>query len=186
LRGVRERGAFYLRLDRVVWWYALIMLVLLALWTAPLTYVVSATDYFSLPRDARLPIQVPVGAAVALFILAFVLPRLSLVLPAAALGERLSAAEAWRASRGNTWRLLWASLLCSLPPYVLLSRPIDLFVRDETQVWSTVAETISSLVNVLIVAVGVTLLSLSYRHLVRREDVGGLSTQPGERGPAAA
>src|SRR5262249_56751961 len=48
-----------------------------------------------------------------------VLPRLSLVMPATALGERLSLRHAWRMTRGNTLRLGMATALCMLPAVTL-------------------------------------------------------------------
>ena len=57
------------------------------------------------------------GAAMAIGLL--VLPRLSLVTPAMALGERLSLRHAWRVTRGNTLRLGVATALCMLPAVTL-------------------------------------------------------------------
>lgn len=186
LREEATSGAFYLRLDGMVCRYALILLVLFVLVGAPVAFALPGV--LSAPHNPEMAAGVifVLGAVATLAIAGFVLPRLSLVLPAVALGEGLSAAAAWGVSRGNTWRLLWATLLCSLPLYALFLTPLELFVRDETQASAAVVGTIGSLINVLVVTVGVTLLSLSYRHFVRREDWGGLGQQPGARGPAAA
>ena len=48
-----------------------------------------------------------------------VLPRLSLVMPALALGQRLSLRHAWRITQGNTLRLGTATALCMLPAVTL-------------------------------------------------------------------
>ena len=114
----------YLRLDRVVWWYALVLLAFLVLTLGPFLVVGGqASALVDNPDDtqawvsvALVFIAIALGVAIALF----VLPRLSLVLPAIALGERLSLADAWRVTRGSTWRLAGATLLCSLPPLIPL------------------------------------------------------------------
>jgi hypothetical protein len=116
---LREEGvndAFYLRLDRAVWWYALVLFVFLALAVGP--FVSGAAPVLALPEnpDGLWVVLMYVAAGLAIALL--VLPRVWLVLPAIALGEPLSLAGAWRATRGNTWRLAWAGLLCSLPPLV--------------------------------------------------------------------
>lgn len=43
--------------------------------------------------------------------------RLSLLLPARATGDlSLTFTETWKRTRGNTWRLLWGIVACTLPP----------------------------------------------------------------------
>jgi len=193
LREEAVRGPFYLRLDSVVWRYALILLVFFVLVAAPFVAATYSGISAALldPKMSLSAAATPGAVATVIICLAatlaiagFLLPRLSLMLPAIALGESLSAAAAWRVSGGNTWRLLWATLLCSVPLYVLLFAPVAMYFRDETQASAALVGTIGSLISVLIVTVGVTLLSLSYRHFARQGDVGGSVPQPGE--PAAA
>ncbi|MET0192240.1 MAG: hypothetical protein ABW200_02590, partial [Hyphomicrobiaceae bacterium] len=101
----------------------------------------------------------------------FVLPRLSLVLPAGALGERLTLGEAWRATRGNTWRLACASMLCSLPPLIPFA-VLLWHVDGSALAVSIIGRTVYSLAYVLIVTIAVTLLSLAYRHFFGRRQGG--------------
>lgn len=171
LRQEGVQGAAYLRLDRVVWWYAAVLLFFLAVTVGP--FVFAATRGAALPDDPNallMPLlQVFGGIAAGLAIGAFVLPRLSLVLPAGALGERLALGDAWRATRGNTWRLAWASLLCSLPP---LMPPLVLlwYVDAGWTTLSVIGGTVYSLAYVLVVTIAVTLLSLAYRFFVEGRD----------------
>jgi hypothetical protein len=67
--------------------------------------------------DEVLAAPAATGATMAVGLL--VLPRLSLVMPALALGERLSLRHAWRITRGNTLRLGAATALCILPAVTL-------------------------------------------------------------------
>jgi hypothetical protein len=63
-----------------------------------------------------------VAALFSLFILVFAAPALSrlfLALPSAALGDRVGARRIWKATEGNGWRLLLASLLVVFPFLVL-------------------------------------------------------------------
>ncbi len=133
----------------------------------PCRFLGAGAPYCPGPRCGILVIALALGVTISLF----VLPRLSLILPAIALGERMSLAQAWRATRGNAWRLAMAGLLCSLPPIVpfaLLAWHLD----ESTRASSVLVQTINSLAYVLIVTVAVTLLSLAYRHFVRKQDVG--------------
>lgn len=51
------------------------------------------------------------AGALVLFLISL---RLSLVLPAAAIGDRMTFAEAWRVTRGQTWRLLAVVIILAL------------------------------------------------------------------------
>jgi hypothetical protein len=179
LRREDVRGPFYLRLDRVVWWYALAALGFYLLGVAPFVYGSSNAAALVEPPDSSsaswMPLLFVIGPMIAGAAIALVLmPRFSLVLPAIALGDRLSPAGSWRASRGNMWRLAWAGLLCTVPP-ILLVIPLTWYANDETRTSSVIVGTISSLTYALIVTIAVTLLSLAYRHFVEQRE-GGTGT----------
>ena len=176
LRQEHVQGAMYLRLDRVVWWYAAILLFFLVLTVGPLVFagtrLSTLPGYPDNPQAVLMPLlQAYASIAAFLGIGIFVLPRLSLVLPAGALGEQMTLGEAWRATRGNTWRLAWASLLCSLPPLIPFS-VLLWYVEAGGPAVSVVGGTVYSLAYVLIVTIAVTLLSLAYRHFVGRRQGG--------------
>ena len=57
------------------------------------------------PSDALLSIAVMLCVMAGLLVFGVVLARLSLVFPAAALGQPLQLRTAWQLTRGNTWRL---------------------------------------------------------------------------------
>jgi hypothetical protein len=185
---LREEGvhsAAYLRIDRIVWSYALVLFAFLALAFGPMWYASARTTALPDDLDDLWAVWMPLSAilmstAAALMIVMFFLPRLSLVLPAIALGERLSLADAWRVTRGNTWRLACAVVLCELSLLALLLPLISLYLYLyaylSTRTLSVIVATISALAYVLVVTIGVTLLSLAYRHFVWRHEIDSETT----------
>jgi len=195
LRGERVTQPAYLRLDGVVWRYVLYSFAFLLLERGTAICVLLAqnlaigADFF-----ARLLIEllaVPTAAAAAAMAIGLlVLPRLSLVMPAIAVGQRLSLREAWRITRGNTLRLGVATALCMLPAVTLAMLVSLLMVLTQLPwwldfswpqivalswawwpVWDLARDLARSFAYALFTAVaypvltifGVTLLSLTYR-----------------------
>jgi hypothetical protein len=171
LRQERVQGAVYLRLDRVVWWYAMVLLAFIVVTVGPVLAGVAAVLPEGSPGTLLLLVPIFAGIGVGLGIGVFALPRLSLVLPAGALGEWLTLGEAWRATRGNTWRLACASMLCSLPPLIPFA-VLLWHVDGSALALSIIGRTVYSLAYVLIVTIAVTLLSLAYRHFFGRRQGG--------------
>lgn len=186
LRHERVSAPAYLRLDRQVWLYAMCALGFLVLTIGPLLPVIAvgaATQYsYGLPDlDTEILLLVVVlppivlGLAVGLFML----PRLSLVLPALALGERLSFSKAWRVTRGNTLRFALATCLCMLPALLLLM-PLPLLSLVLAGPWwlnqlldSLGYAVFNSLAYAVLTIFAVTLLSLTYRFFVVPADDEG-------------
>ena len=172
LHGERVRGPFYLRLDGVVWLYALILLALLVVALGPFLCAVSFAGARPEGPDSLAAVWALLSFIAVGFVVAFLLlPRLSLVLPAIAVGEQRTLWDVWRASRGNTWRLAGASLLCSLPP-LIPSVVLLQYAEPSARARWVIASTVSSLTYVLITTIAVTLLSLAYRHLVWQRPTG--------------
>jgi hypothetical protein len=104
--------------------------------------------------------------------------RLSLVLPAAALGDPLGLGAAWRAMRGNTWRLLLANVVSALP--VVLATGLilgQLLAAAHLAAGEVVApdppiglvlltSVIEVVLRVVLVALGASILSGFYRRVV--------------------
>ena len=192
----------YLRLDAPVWLYALCSLGFLALTIGPvmcapdlagqLTGMTPHFDVSILSWDAALLSLLIFLALLGLALVASILllPRLSLVLPALALGERLSLWDAWVATRSNTLRLALATGLCMLPaqflmllmllPSWLLQTPFpqSTDMQAETtgpslieQILDSIGYAIfASLAYALLAILAVTLLSLTYRFFVAPRD----------------
>ena len=115
----------YLRFDGVVWRYVLYALAFLLLERGTLFICAFLTQNLAIEAEFFTQLLIELLAAptattgVAIAIGFLVLPRLSLVLPAVALGERLSLRRAWRITRGNTLRIGVATALCMLPAVTL-------------------------------------------------------------------
>jgi hypothetical protein len=110
--------------------------------------------------------------SLAVFLL--VVPRLSLVLPAVAMGEKLTLLRAWRSTRGNTLRLALATLLCLLPAYLPTLAVVWWPMTRGSESWAryVVEQQIVSVGYAILSIFAVTLLSLTYRHFTG-PDSGG-------------
>lgn len=98
--------------------------------------------------------------------------RLAPAFPAAAVDSQPSLREAWRLSRRKGWRLFWTMTLATLPATLLA--PFQSLIPGNSWEWGGAQGTLTlSLVGILIynclwfvgLALGVTALSISYRHL---------------------
>ena len=119
LRGEQVRQVAYIRLDGIVRRYALYALAFLLLERGALLVSAFLAEYLAIEADLIELLAAPAATGATMGVGLLVLPRLSLVLPALALGERLSLRHAWRITRGNTLRLGAATALCMLPAVTL-------------------------------------------------------------------
>jgi hypothetical protein len=166
LLGERVEGACYLRLDRIVWRYALAIAALSVPILAPLLLVGIFVAYYSLPpQDIDLQSSpVVVGGFGVGAIAAVLVQRISTVLPSIALGESLSLMNAWRAARGNTTPLLYAHAFCGLPLFMMA---LALMLADISSAETYVLVlTAASIMPLLLVPPWVALWSLLYRHFI--------------------
>ena len=117
-----------------------------------------------------------------------VLLRFSMLLPARAVGNStLSFRQAWRCTRGNTWRLFWGVAACSAPPTIVLHiisivimttigkpEPASFALPGAPPVIPVTGLTISGVLLyacvLLITPLYIGFLSHAYRHFIR----GGL------------
>jgi hypothetical protein len=132
LRQERVTAPAYLRLDRTVWLYLIYSLLLTLLVLAPVAVSLGLVGLSDVVVRVAGDFVVALGLSLlggsvvllgSILVVVFVLPRLSLVLPAVALQQEPSLREAWRASRSNTLRLALATGLCMLPAVLLLALP---------------------------------------------------------------
>jgi membrane-anchored glycerophosphoryl diester phosphodiesterase (GDPDase) len=86
-------------------------------------------------------------AGVATIVGFFIVPRLSLVLPGIALGrDDATLATAWRVSKRNTWRMIWAYFFCILP-WIAISAGMSywLFLHGHNRVVLTLVSIVRGL-----------------------------------------
>jgi hypothetical protein len=172
LKNEHPGAGVYLRLDGIVVGYAV-----LAFWVGLITM---APGYISLMFQIATGTSVSAGepdafgvrflAGVVTITAFFVVARLSLVLPGKALGrDDITFGAAWRVSKGNTWRMLWAYFFCILPLMVLNgAMSYWLFQPDHDRTALTLAPLAISLLSIPLGMISIGMLSLSYRHFFER------------------
>lgn len=107
--------------------------------------------------------------------------RLSLVLPAAAVGQPMALMESWRLTAGNTWRLVLIHFIIPLPLTLLFLIVVIFNVFTFTFNFNShgsILLLIESLLNVLIMLITTSVSSWSYRVLVEGKEI----VLPHERG----
>lgn len=213
LRRERITAPAYLRLDRTVRVYLFYSLLLTLLALVPVAVFLALIGLSEVA--ASLVGEEPVSLALSLtgatfalvgivVLMLIVVPRLSAVLPAVALGRQLSLREAWRASRANTMRLALATVICLLPSLFVLLLPelVGFLLRLPWWLgfsWPRIVDFISatspvryflqgvlsslgyavfsSLAHAVLTIFAVTLLSLTYRFFLEPGD-GSASPAP--------
>jgi hypothetical protein len=144
-----------------------------------LLYLVSAGLLATLlVADAQdaLTYLAPVAALLAIF-LWIVTVRCSLLFPAAAFGKPLGFVAAWRAMRGNSWRLLGCSIIACLPLIIIVplilsaviaALHLDQPVGRPPLGFFILRGLIVVCTDVIIVALGASVLSAFYRRIILR------------------
>ncbi len=127
----------------------------------------------------------------AAFILMFVMFRFYLVLPGTAVDRPLTLGEAWRNMRGNSWRFIGAFFLVAIP-LIIVALILATFggISEFSSMTSgapeptigvlVVTNAVTAIIGFFTMAVGVTVLSIFYRHIVGMDAPEG-----GEIGAAA-
>lgn len=113
---------------------------------------------------------------VLLFLASYFSIRLSLLLPAVAIGENVNAGQILNMSKGNFWRLLGAVLLCGLVVVIALNlisalvASLMVAMGVDSEGIKSVITIVASLLSIFALVVNVAVLSISYRHL--SQDMG--------------
>jgi hypothetical protein len=164
LRDEHPKGT-YLRLDGTVGSYAILAFLIGMIITAsnsvnflfPDTGTETATSTVSVVRTL---------ANIATIVGIFIVPRLSLALPGIALGRTdVTIAAAWRVSKRNTWRMVWAYFFCILPWLAVGGAMSYWLVQPGHD--RVVIMLVSVVIGLLWIPAGmisVGMLSLAYRH----------------------
>jgi hypothetical protein len=166
LLGANPRTIAYVRSDTVVLRYLLISLLLLL----PMAALCSGPAFASLATDAT-AIIAGIIAGVGIFIgYAVIAARLGLVLPAIALQrEDIGLGAAWRATSGSFWRLFCSSMLLFISmtlPFVIwgIASGMDDPAQTETFAGYVATSLFGAISGLLFGIIGVTMLSLQFRH----------------------
>jgi len=111
--------------SRALWRYIGIGIAITLITILPIAIVMFPTMFLLAPAqgsqpDAAFFLMIPIIFVIYIAALAIML-RLSVLLPARAIGDTaLTFGQAWRRTRGNTWRMFWGLLACSIPPLIVL------------------------------------------------------------------
>jgi hypothetical protein len=124
-----------------------------------------------------------IGPVILIFVVyiaaAVALLRFSMLLPARAVGDLdLTFKQAWRQTRGNTWRIFWGLVVCSLPPLLVgmivmlgvvgFPNPETLASGRFTSGWIASGVILNSY-YLLILPISIGFLSHAYRHFFQPE-----------------
>jgi hypothetical protein len=115
LAGEVRPGFAFFRWDRHFVRYLLLTFLLLLLMAVAVLMVLGAVGFDAAPQPDQINGGLALIGLVALFVATIVVARLSLLLPAAALGDEVPAKFIWQATAGNGFRLLTTTLLTALP-----------------------------------------------------------------------
>jgi len=166
------------------WRYIGVVLAICMIVGLPTAAIYVAAFYFFLRTATGFallyPLAIPVVYAAPLIPIVIGL-RLSVLLPARAAGDTtITFKEAWNRTRGNTWRMFWGVVACTLPPYVLVlvlmvigSPALQLIARPtsfshDALAWSvTFASALSAVLELLTLPVLIGFLSHAYRHFLQ-------------------
>ena len=100
----------------------------------------------------------------------FLAPRLSIILPAKAVGSTdITIRKIWHASRGQTWRLALGSLLTYLPFLPLVAVYYAVSSAGPTQFDFAFFNALYYFVSMILNIIFVGFISFAYRHLVEQD-----------------
>jgi hypothetical protein len=169
LRDEHVGSGTYLRLDGIVIGYAVLLFLLGLLPSVPhfLEQILEINKSITARGLAVVSILLSIVSIVAVLIAA----RLSVILPARALGlEQITPGRVWAATNKNSWRLFWGYLLTAV--VVGFATGMLLFLQSwfgSSRMTFTLLWTALTFIWVLGGMVGVGFLSLAYRHFFESE-----------------
>jgi hypothetical protein len=165
LRDEHPGPGSYLRLDRIVAGYAILAFLIGLIITVP-SALITVLPQVTTGSGGATAVVVQFLVNVAVIVAIFIVPRLSLALPGIALGrDDATLATAWRLSKRNTWRMVWASFLCLLP-LISISGTISswLLLSNPNRAVVTLVSLVIGLLWIPGGMISVGMLSLAYRH----------------------
>jgi hypothetical protein len=164
--------------SRNVWRYIGVGLALILVMALPVALIVAPMIYF-IPKPGGTPPPTWFFALIPVFMLLYcvamaMMLRLSLLLPARAIGDLdLTFKQTWNRSRGNTWRMFWGIVACTMPALLLaqivylatIGFPIPTaFASEDFAARMTANSMVFVVYYLLILPIGIGFLSHAYRH----------------------
>src|SRR5262245_51878382 len=173
LRDEHPGPGAYMRLDGVVVGYAALAFWIGVIALAPsyismLFQIVTGTS--ATMQDA-LALVVQSLAGLVSIVAFFIVARLSLALPVMALGRaHITLGMAWRVSKRNTWRMVWAYFFC-ISPWAAIAGGLTyywLLRTDYSRATITLILVVMGSFGLVVNMISVGMLSLAYRHFFER------------------
>ena len=154
----------------VAWFLALTVPILTAAMRLIIGIVIVAIDVSEIPAEWQ-PTLAYTGPGIILFGLVVGLPllayifRFCLIFPSIAIADKRKCRDIWKASRGNTWRIMITSLLVSAPMF-LLAAVLTHLTRDweQNRMWSALSSGLLEVYSLATLPFITTFLTISYRH----------------------
>jgi hypothetical protein len=174
LRGEHPGQGAYIRLDGIVVGYAVLAfwIGLIALAPSYLSLLFQVVTGTSATAQDGLALVVQSLAGLVSIIGFFIVGRLSLALPGKALGrDDVTLGTAWRVSKHNTWRMVWAYFFCILP-WSLIAGGLSYWLlrTDYSQATITLIMVVMNLLSIVANMISVGMLSLAYHHFFERSE----------------
>ena len=163
LAGEARPGIGFFRWDRHFIRYLLLTLLLMLL-AAVAAVMVAGISIDPATQTVRGGSAVALIGSVVLFVVLLVITRLSLLLPAAALGEEVPARTIWQATQGNGFRLLVTMLLAALPFFIVEATLLGIGGDGPSGVFATILATLVTSAQLVVITIT---MALSYDVLVR-------------------
>lgn len=120
-----------------------------------------------------------VAKLIFIFVVMLVQVRLSLLLPATAIDQKMTLMEAWAIGRGNSWRMLGLLLMSIAPAMlfaILVASAMGAIAQatglSGTLTFQFVGRLVSNFAYYIVIATSVSALSVSYRYLRRPPSFG--------------
>jgi hypothetical protein len=164
-----------------LWHYVGVSIVICLIVVLPALMIAMPIFLWLLPRNTGV-MGLPIPFAISVFFLISVaaiavMVRLSLLLPARAVGDQtLTFKDVWKRVRGNTWRMFWGIVACTLPPIfaaqiallVLVGFPDpSTFASGAIAAQVVVTSTSLTVYYLLILPICIGFLSLAYQHFLK-------------------
>ena len=170
LRNEHPNAGRYLRADSVVTGCALLLLLMGAIVFIPnlITTFVRTSTVRAMSEAGAIAL---IFGSILTLVGVFVMARLSLALPSKALeGADVSLRHAWQATKGNSWRLVFAYFLCTLPFSAIVGGLGFLIYRPEMpRVLIVLFLVAANVAWLLFGMVSIGFLSFGYRYFFERE-----------------
>ena len=167
LRSEKVTSPLYLRLDKTVWLYAMVVIALSFLQQLPSFLNTAVLSIAESERSALF--MTPL--TLLLVVLSFIIwARLSVYLPVVALEHRdISVRNVWDRTKKNTLRLIFGPIICVLPIMALSFALI--YVMGNDQLSLAIRTAVSTVLFVLMAFPAVCFLSLAYQHFFEGKQV---------------